>query len=85
VFRVLRHHDYRLLFGGWAVSLIGMWTTRVTIGWLVNPLTESAFMLYDVSLKLLAAPSRTGARTRGGDVCGAAAQLFAFFVNWACM
>ena len=43
--RALRHRNYRLYFFGQAVSLIGLWMTRVATGWLVYRLTGSAWML----------------------------------------
>jgi MFS family permease len=43
--RALRHRNYRLFFGGQAISLVGTWMTRVATGWLVYRLTDSAWML----------------------------------------
>jgi len=43
--RALRHRNYRLFFGGQAVSLVGTWMTRVATGWLVYSLSDSAWML----------------------------------------
>lgn len=47
--RALRHRNYRLYFGGQAVSLIGSWMTRVATSWLVYRLTGSALLLGLVS------------------------------------
>jgi MFS family permease len=43
--RALRHRNYRLFFGGQAVSLIGTWMQQVAQGWLVLQLTHDPFML----------------------------------------
>jgi MFS family permease len=45
VFRALKYRSYRLFFFGQGVSLLGMWMSRVAIGWLVYRLTHSAFLL----------------------------------------
>ncbi|HEY3424402.1 MAG TPA: MFS transporter, partial [Negativicutes bacterium] len=43
--RALRHRNYRLFFGGQAVSLIGTWMQDIALSWLVYRLTGSAFLL----------------------------------------
>ena len=43
--RALHHRNFRLFYCGQAISLIGTWTQRVAIGWLVYRLTGSVFML----------------------------------------
>lgn len=43
--RALRHRNYRLFFGGQAVSLIGTWMQQIAMGWLAYRLTGSAFLL----------------------------------------
>jgi MFS family permease len=43
--RSLRHRDYRLFFGAFAVSAIGVWMIRTATSWLVFRLTGSASML----------------------------------------
>lgn len=43
--RALRHRNYRLFFCGQSLSLIGMWISQITIGWLVYRLTGSALLL----------------------------------------
>ncbi|HBS59058.1 MAG TPA: MFS transporter [Firmicutes bacterium] len=48
-FRALKHRNYALFFFGQGVSLIGTWMQRITIGWLVYRLTNSALMLGTVS------------------------------------
>ena len=45
ILRALRHHNYRLFFGGQSVSLIGTWITRIATSWLVYRLTGSALLL----------------------------------------
>ena len=45
IFRGLRSRNYRLLFGGQSISLIGTWMTRTATSWLVYRLTDSAFLL----------------------------------------
>ncbi len=47
--RALHHRNFRLFYCGQAISLIGTWTQRVAIGWLVYRLTGSVFMLGLVS------------------------------------
>jgi MFS family permease len=42
---LLRSQNTGLLFGGYGLSLIGTWMTRVAVGWLVFRLTNSAWML----------------------------------------
>jgi MFS family permease len=48
-FRALKHRNYSLFFFGQGISLIGTWMQRITIGWLVYRLTNSALMLGTVS------------------------------------
>jgi MFS family permease len=43
--RALRHRNYRLFFGGQAVSLIGTWMQQIAMGWLAYRLTGSEFLL----------------------------------------
>jgi MFS family permease len=43
--RALRYRNYRLFFGGQAVSLVGTWITTTATNWLVYRLTGSAFIL----------------------------------------
>jgi MFS family permease len=43
--RALRHRNYRLFFGGQAVSLIGTWMQQIAMSWLAYRLTGSAFLL----------------------------------------
>lgn len=43
--RALRYYNFRLYFSGQAISLIGTWTQRVAVSWLVYKITQSAFML----------------------------------------
>lgn len=43
--RALRYRNYRLFFGGQAVSLIGSWVTMTATSWLVYRLTGSALLL----------------------------------------
>src|ERR1700761_5722368 len=47
--RALRHHNFRLFFGGQSISLIGTWMTRVATSWLVYRLTRSSLLLGTVS------------------------------------
>lgn len=47
--RAFRHRNFRLFFGGQAISLIGTWMQRVALSWLVYRLTESALALGLVS------------------------------------
>ena len=48
--RALRHRNYRLFFGGQAVSLIGTWMQQVAQGWLVLQLTHDPLWLGIVSV-----------------------------------
>ncbi|MFH0982850.1 MAG: MFS transporter [Planctomycetota bacterium] len=63
VTRALRHRNYRLFFGGQGVSLIGTWTQRVALNWLVYRLSGSALLLgvvgfaSQIPILLLAAPA----------------------------
>ncbi|MBN1509483.1 MAG: MFS transporter [Sedimentisphaerales bacterium] len=43
--RALRHHNYRLFFGGQLISLIGTWMQMVAQSWLIYRLTGSAKLL----------------------------------------
>jgi len=43
--RALNHRNYRLYFGGQAVSLIGTWMQQVAMSWLVYRLTNSTMLL----------------------------------------
>jgi MFS family permease len=43
--RALRYRNFRLLFIGQGISLIGTWVTRVATSWLVYRLTHSALLL----------------------------------------
>lgn len=45
IVEALKHRNYRLFFFGQAVSLIGMWMTRMATQWLVYRLTESPWMV----------------------------------------
>lgn len=45
VLRALRYRNYRLFFGGQAISLVGTWMQQIALGWLVYRLTDSAFLL----------------------------------------
>ena len=38
--RAFRHRNYRLFFGGQAISLVGTWMQQVAQGWLVLQLTH---------------------------------------------
>lgn len=40
MFRALRSRNYRLFFGGQAISLIGTWLTKVAMAWLVYELVK---------------------------------------------
>jgi MFS family permease len=44
-FTSLRHRNFRLFYGGQAVSLLGSWMQTVALKWLVLELTNSAFYL----------------------------------------
>ena len=43
--RAFRHRNYRLFFGGQAISLIGTWMQQVAQGWLVLQLTHDPLWL----------------------------------------
>lgn len=43
--RAFRHRNFRLFYGGQAVSLVGTWMQQVAQGWLVLQLTGDPFML----------------------------------------
>lgn len=43
--RALRHRDFRLYFGGQALSVLGSWVQSVAMSWLVYRLTGSAALL----------------------------------------
>src|SRR3954467_12547079 len=43
--QALRYYNFRLYFGGQAISLVGTWMQRIAISWWVYKLTGSAFML----------------------------------------
>src|SRR3954452_23295079 len=43
--RALEHRNYRLVFSGQSISLIGTWMTRIATSWLVYRLTHSALLL----------------------------------------
>ncbi len=43
--RVFRHRNYRLFFGGQAISLPGTWMQSMAQSWLVYRLSESSFVL----------------------------------------
>ena len=45
ILRALASKNYRLFFGGQAVSLIGTWISRVAMAWLVYRMTNSALVL----------------------------------------
>jgi MFS family permease len=47
--RAFQHRNFRLFFGGQAISLIGTWMQRVALSWLVYRLTDSSFALGLVS------------------------------------
>jgi len=47
--RALQYYNFRLYFGGQAISLIGTWMQRIAVSWLVYTITHSAFMLGLVS------------------------------------
>jgi len=50
--RALRHHNFRLFFGGQTISLVGTTMTRVATGWLVYRLTVSALLLHSCPKQL---------------------------------
>jgi MFS family permease len=43
--RAFHHRNYRLFFGGQAISLVGTWMQQVAQGWLVLQLTGDPFVL----------------------------------------
>ena len=43
--RSLKHRNYRLFYGGQAISLIGTWMQNVAQSWLVYELTKSSLLL----------------------------------------
>jgi MFS family permease len=43
--RAFQHRNYRLFFGGQAISLVGTWMQQVAQGWLVLQLTNDPFWL----------------------------------------
>ncbi|HRT60822.1 MAG TPA: MFS transporter [Syntrophales bacterium] len=45
ILRALRHRNYRLFFGGQAVSLVGTWMQQIAMSWLVYRMTDSPFLL----------------------------------------
>jgi MFS family permease len=45
ILRSLQHRNFRLFFGGQAVSLTGTWMQQVAMSWLVYRLTDSPFLL----------------------------------------
>jgi MFS family permease len=42
-FAAFRHYNFRIFFGGFVVSLLGVWMQRVAQAWLVLDMTGSAF------------------------------------------
>lgn len=62
--RALRHPNYRLYFGGQAISLLGTWIQQVALGWLVYRLTGSPLLLGTVAF-LSQAPQLVGAPLAG--------------------
>src|SRR5438067_13731145 len=44
-FRALRHRNFRLLWVGQLISVVGTWMQSVAQGWLMHRLTGSALML----------------------------------------
>jgi MFS family permease len=48
--RAFRHRNYRLFFGGQAISLVGTWMQQVAQGWLVLQLTHDPLWLGIVSV-----------------------------------
>ncbi|MDP2875764.1 MAG: MFS transporter [Holophaga sp.] len=65
-FRALRHRNYRLLFTGQLVSMIGTWMQTVAQGWLVYRLSHSPALLGLVAFAGLAPSFLLG--TLGGVV-----------------
>ncbi len=45
ILRSLQNRNFRLFFGGQAISLIGTWMQQIATSWLVYRLTDSAFLL----------------------------------------
>lgn len=45
ILRSLKNRNYRLFFGGQAVSLVGTWMQQIAMSWLVYRLTNSPFLL----------------------------------------
>jgi MFS family permease len=45
IIAVLRHRNYRIFIAGNALSMIGLWTQRVAVGWLAWELTRSGAWL----------------------------------------
>ncbi|HET6489127.1 MAG TPA: MFS transporter [Syntrophales bacterium] len=45
ILRSLQHRNFRLFFGGQAVSLTGTWMQQVAMSWLVYRMTDSPFLL----------------------------------------
>jgi len=43
--RALAHRNFRLYFGGQAISILGSWIQQVALSWLVYRLTGSAALL----------------------------------------
>ena len=41
--RALNHRDFRIVFAGQSVALVGMWMQQVAQSWLIYDLTGSAF------------------------------------------
>jgi len=61
IIRSFHYRNYRLYFGGQAISLIGTWIQNIALSWLVYRLTGSAYILGVVGFasqlpNLLAAP-----------------------------
>jgi hypothetical protein len=52
---VLRHRNYRIYIAGNALSMIGLWTQRVAVGWLAWELTRSGAWLGAVAFADLCA------------------------------
>ena len=43
--RAFRHRNFRLFYGGQAISLVGTWIQQIALSWLVYRTTGSAFLL----------------------------------------
>ncbi|MGD0274990.1 MAG: MFS transporter [Syntrophales bacterium] len=41
----MRYRNYRLLFIGQCISLIGTWMQQIAVGWLIYRFTNSVFLL----------------------------------------